>query len=696
MGIFEPKTTDFELSPYTGMTRQSWIEAGKYMLEGVFNNLKSIDDPVVMPRKDVDVTYPHKNMPEDVHIAEVKAEIFEGLTRSFFIASVLIHEEPELTINGIKLRDYYGMHILRSCIQKDSPEYVSTYEELENYRKYGNPHQQTVETCALVIGLWAAKAEIWDAYSKEEKDALAAFLRSYADNTTVPQNWRLFNMLDMAFLYQTGYEINEKIMLEHAQAILNFYSGDGWYRDGHTFDYYSVWAFQFYAPLWNLWYGYEKEPYFAEQFEKNSNELMKTYAWWFDRDGFTNMWGRSCIYRFAALSAFDGNMLLKNSDVVNKKMAGAVRRIASGSLMQFLTRDDFLSDGIPTLGFYGQFMPLVQGYSCAESPFWLGKGYLFMHLPADHPFWTEKEEDIWESLGENEVKRTVLDGPALLFSNHKANGETILRTGKVTKNKDDLHGIWNYGKLCYNTKYPWESTPVEGKDLGIDSQQYVLKNAWDDKLQHANATFWAGEKDEVLYRRQFFDYSVATDQCWLQAVNLADMTVPYGILRADKLRLFYGEVSVTLGSYGFPDNGTSVLEKEESTLEGLKAKAIILTGKDYKGNPKQMAMTIYTGFSEMGIVHSEGTNPDSDKSMVIYAKMQRKDRYNAAESYVLISQVITKESAEPFSDADIFPLRNIVFADKYKTGAYGEFTLEFKNGEKKVVDYLGIEGRLSL
>ncbi len=199
MGIFEPKTTDFELSPYTGMTRQSWIEAGKYMLEGVFNNLKSIDDPVVMPRKDVDVTYPHKNMPEDVHIAEVKAEIFEGLTRSFFIASVLIHEEPELTINGIKLRDYYGMHILRSCIQKDSPEYVSTYEELENYRKYGNPHQQTVETCALVIGLWAAKAEIWDAYSKEEKDALAAFLRSYADNTTVPQNWRLFNMLDMAF-----------------------------------------------------------------------------------------------------------------------------------------------------------------------------------------------------------------------------------------------------------------------------------------------------------------------------------------------------------------------------------------------------------------------------------------------------------------------------------------------------------------
>ena len=34
-----PKTLDFNLSPYTGMTRQSWIEAGEYMLEGIFNNI---------------------------------------------------------------------------------------------------------------------------------------------------------------------------------------------------------------------------------------------------------------------------------------------------------------------------------------------------------------------------------------------------------------------------------------------------------------------------------------------------------------------------------------------------------------------------------------------------------------------------------------------------------------------------------
>ena len=49
--VFRPKHTDFELSPYTGITRESWIEAAEYLLTGVFNNIKSIDDPVVMRRR---------------------------------------------------------------------------------------------------------------------------------------------------------------------------------------------------------------------------------------------------------------------------------------------------------------------------------------------------------------------------------------------------------------------------------------------------------------------------------------------------------------------------------------------------------------------------------------------------------------------------------------------------------------------
>lgn len=694
--VFQPKTLDFELSPFTGLTRESWIEAGEYILNGIFANIEDFEKPVIMPRKDTEITYPHLNLSKEIQEVEYRAEIFEGLARSFFIAAPLIHDNPQLEVCGYKIRDYYKNHVLRCCTKGDQL-YVGDFDELKAIRGSDNPaytFQQTVETCALVICLWECKAEIWDTYTKAEKDCIAKFLLSFAHANTVPQNWRLFNMLNMAFLKMEGYDIDKEIMLDHAQAILNYYVGDGWYRDGHSFDYYSAWAFNVYAPLWNLWYGYENEPYIARKFEENSNKLMETYADFFDRDGFTNMWGRSNIYRNASTSAFDGNLFLKNSTI----NPGLARRIASGSLLQFVTREDFLFEGVPTLGFYGQFSPLVQGYSCAESPLWLGKAFLCLHLPPQHEFWTARENNgTWEGLEPYEVKETTLDGPALCFSNHEANGETILRTGKVVKAKRDEHGMWNYSKLSFNTKYPWESTPnfnntqdkIENGEL--ESQQYVLKDKLSGEIQKANVTFWNGMKDDVLYRRQFFDYDLEKEATWIQAMNLADFTVPYGIMRVDKLRLFSRPVSFTLGAYGFADNGTQIIHIEEGT-----AKAIILKGKDYTGKEHQLAMTIYDGWDEIACVQSTGTNPDSENSIIVYAYTERKKQYGGYEPYILISQVITKDNHEDFLNEEIFPIKKIEYEDMAGTGAYGTTSINFKNGSYKKINFENIEGCLLL
>ena len=703
---FEPKTLDFELSPYTGLTRESWLEAGKYMLEGIFQHIDDFRNPIVMPRKETEITYPHLKASEQTQAIQRKAEVFEGLTRTFFIAALMISNLPDLEICGYSMAEYYKNQVLRVCSKEDEL-YVGTYADQQDMAGHVNPvqaFQQTVETCALVICLWVSRRQIWDTYTKEEKDVIAALLEGYAHENTVPQNWRLFNMLDMAFLNMEGYPIRKDVMRDHAQAILNYYAGDGWYRDGHSFDYYSCWAFNVYAPIWNLWYGYENEPYLAGKFEEQSNRLMETYGDFFDRDGWTNMWGRSSIYRNAAASAFDGNMMLQGG----RMDPGRARRISSGSLMQFLGREDFLYDGVPTLGFYGQFSPLVQGYSCAESPFWLGKAFLCLHLPPDHPFWTAKENNgTWEALGEREVKETCLDGPALCFTNHQANGETILRTGKVSKRRGDEHGMWAYSKLCYNTKYPWEASdreevPVSRRVLGgseVEAQQYVINDAGaleegrmvlkTDVFGKANVTFWHGLKDGVLYRRQFFDYGPEKDCHWTQAMNLADFPVPYGILRADRLRLYKAPASITLGSYGFPDNGTEIMEKSCGD-----AKAIVLKGRDAAGCEKQMAMTIYGGWRELSLLYRRGTNPDSEKSIVIYASMKREKQYGGFEPYVLISQVITKESHEDFAEQELFPIEDVIYGDPERCGSYGPIILKMKDGGVKKVDFEGIEGKL--
>lgn len=691
---FEPKYLDYELSPCTGLTRESWLEAGRYMLEGIFRHIDDFENPVVMPRQETEITYPHLRDSEEAQHTQRLAEVFEGLTRSFFIAAPMIQNIPELEICGYSMAKYYRNQVLRCC-KKGDALYIGTYEDQQDITGHADPFrafQQTVETCALVICLWVSREQIWDTYTREEKDVIADFLESYAHENTVPQNWRLFNMLDMAFLHMEGYPIQKDVMLDHAQAILNYYAGDGWYRDGHSFDYYSCWAFNVYAPIWNLWYGYENAPYLAKQFEEHSNRLMETYGDFFDRDGWTNMWGRSNIYRNAATSAFDGNMLLQDS----KGNPGLARRISSGSLMQFLGREDFLWEGIPSLGFYGQFSPLVQGYSCAESPFWLGKAFLCLHLPAEHPFWTAKENNgTWDELKKDQVKVTSLNGPALCFSNHEANGETILRTGKVVKNVGDIHGMWNYSKLCYNTKYPWESFPHSVEENGqacpVEAQQYVLLDSTTGKVSRANVTFWHGEEKDVLYRRQFFDYRLDTECHWIQAINLADFAVPCGILRVDKLRLHRCPVELTLGSYGFPDNGTKVIEKIQRG-----GKAIILKGRDSQGNEKQMAMTIYYGgWKDLKLLRSTGTNPDSERSVVLYAETARRKQYGY-EPYILISQVLTKESHLDFEEDELFPIEELVYADPEWCGGYGPVIIRLKDGSEKHIEFEGVEGKLML
>lgn len=693
---FAPNFKDFTLSPFTGLTRESWIEAGIYLLKGAFSNISSPDSPMIVPRTETEITYPHLSAPEAQQVRERKAEIFEGLTRTFFIACMLIRNDPDITISGIRLSDYYSRQILR-VVTKTDPLYAGSYHEM--YALAEDPHndqtfQQTVETCALVIGLWACHEQIWDRYTEEERGRIASFLSEWAENSTVPQNWRLFNMLDLAFLHMNGYPINRRIMDEHSSAILNYNVGDGWYRDGQSFDYYSCWAFNVYIPLWCLWYGYDNDPGTAALFEESSREFMKTYPDFFDRDGWTNMWGRSLIYRFAAVSPLEADFFLKNPTAD----PGTARRIASGSLLQFLSRDDFLVNGVPSIGFYGPFPPLVQPYSCAESVYWIGKAFLCLYFPKDHPFWTAVEnEGRWEksrespktvssglSSTENSVRETVLDGPGLCFTNHSATGETILRTGKVMKDESDIRGLWTYGKLSYSTKYPWEAES--------GSQQYLLTLPEADTPLLPNALLWCGQRNGVLYRRAFFRFSTKIEMHWMDALDLADFPVPKGLIRADRIRLGHRPCVLSLGSYGFPDNGTDIQEQTGPHGE----KAIILRGQDSLGKPRMLAMSILSGFENLETIHLLRTNPDSPKSLLLKASLRYQHHYDASEPHVLISQVLTSEEDSPFTDDELFPAERIEFTDSYHSGVSGTVEIFLRDGSCKVIDYRGIEANLQI
>jgi hypothetical protein len=80
---------------------------------------------------------------------------------------------------------------------------------------------------------------------------------------------------------------------------------------------------------------------------------------------------------------------------------------------------------------------------------------------------------------------------------------------------------------------------------------------------------------------------------------------------------------------------------------------------------------------------------------VVYAKTERTKQYGY-EPYFLISQVITKENLEDFSEDEIFPISRIEYTDPQGCGGYGPVKIHLKSGEVREIDFYGIEGHFSV
>ena len=596
------------------------------------------------------------------------------------IAAPLLHNEPEAAAGGYSLKEYYSKQILLS-VTPGTPNYLLRVEEIFPEAQEGEmAFQHTCECASLVIGLSICREVIWENYTKAEKNRIADYLSNFGHSYTGHHNWRLFNMLILAFLDREGYPIDHGMMRDHAAAILSYYAGDGWYRDGHLFDYYCPWAFHVYGPLWNQWYGYEKEPYIAAKIEEYSNRLVETFHRMFDEEGHVTMWGRSGIYRSAASAPLAANFLLKNPAAE----PGLARRIASGAVLQFASREECFYDGVPCLGFYGPFQPLIQTYSCAASPFWIANAFVCLALPEDHPFWTDTETNgVWEEMKDREVRTTVLDGPGIVVDNHKDTGITEFRTAKVLMKKENP-SLNTYSRLSFNSQFLWEDFDFKG----IEAMQYSVTYDGRVKSLIPNILMYGGVKDGVLYRKEYFEFEFTFQN--KASIDLADFPVADGIVRVDRTRIPDKPYTLTLGSYGMPDVDRSGVDVRIRTDQKTGAKAILL-----KSSEGQMAMVIYGGFDDIEIMSRQGVSAVTKQSCIMYGVSRRK-RYYEYLPYAMISVILTKKSQEEWRDEDLFPIRSITYTDKEKCGAYGPVVLEMKDGRTVTVDYEGLEGRLHI
>ena len=106
---FEVSNPDYQLSPLTGMTKQHYIELGKYLLEKAFTHINTVNVPLTFPSVP-GKTYPQPGAPD----WRYRALEFEALERTFTIAGPLIHLDHDVEIKGIRLKDYYSLQLYNS------------------------------------------------------------------------------------------------------------------------------------------------------------------------------------------------------------------------------------------------------------------------------------------------------------------------------------------------------------------------------------------------------------------------------------------------------------------------------------------------------------------------------------------------------------------------------------------------------
>lgn len=624
--IFKIDRPDYTVSPLTGVTRKHWKDAAKYLLEGAFSYIHSINEPMQFPRQ------PGKSYPRTA--AQVPAEKLEGLCRTLFIAAPLLKDDPALEINGIKVADYYRQNIL-NLIDPAHPSYIKPQA------KGGGPSQILVEFGALSVSMFYIPEVLFDPLPQDKKDALAATMLSYGDGKTVGSNWKFFNIFVLSFFKSRGYSVNETLLVEYLDKSLAHYRGNGWYNDAPAYDYYSMWAFQMYGPVWSEFFGKKYYPDYAEKFMRNFKEVKNNYPYLFSRDGKMIMWGRSMTYRMGSIVPFP-LMGLEKDTTINY---GWMRRISSGVLLQFLQHPDFLKDDIPTLGFYGSFEPAVQPYSCRGSVFWMGKALLGLMIPEDNPFWTATEnEGAWQTeLKKGNVYNKYQDSSHILITDYPNIGASEIRAWckvKAIGANEPFRASENYNRLSYNSAFPWQADSVNG----VVAMNYIIKNKKNEWEPLRLYDFKKFEK-EIYYRDAVLETNTRIK------LNLADIPLPGGILRVDRIT---GDTAfeVRLGHYALPKLKADIKETQK------KVKGYYVTIID--NGVYQLAMVPLKGFTKGAIIHTAGVHPESNESSVINAATA----FKAGETNLVITLLLWKRSGEKWTTDELVPVKQLDVTDK--------------------------------
>lgn len=447
-----PPNEDRNTSPRTGWVRAHWEWASDVLLDGVRSYASPRHALISLP-------------PARPSRWGARSDAFEGFARTFLLAAIRI-----AGARGAVAADLIERYA-RGLDAGSEPRGEEAWPSIEDRS------QPMVEAALIALALHTSRRWVWDRLSAGVQDRLVRWLSGVHGKRPHLNNWVLFPVLVNVFLASVGAEHRADEVERGLDLVDSWYRRDGWYTDGagENFDHYNGWAIHLFTNWWALIAGTEADASRAHRYRERLARFLDDHRHLIGGDGAPLHHGRSLIYRFAAAAPLWMGALTGATPL----QAGETRRACSGMLRYFLERGA-VRDGVLTMGWHGEFLPMAQLYSGPASPYWAATAFLGLLIDRDDAVWTVPEEPL-------AVERAdfcrAMPGPGYLVTGTAADG--LVRASSHRSHHLpllDSAGDPHYARRGFSTA----TAPVLGDGAAPDAQVCLVSP---DGLLHGRALF---------------------------------------------------------------------------------------------------------------------------------------------------------------------------------------------------------------
>lgn len=359
--------------------------------------------------------------------------------------SVLTFQDHEINVESL-------LH--QALLDGTNPSNPRTY-----WGDIGHMDQRIVESADIALAIWMSRERVFNKMTPAEQAQVMDWLAQVDGKGTYTDNWILFTAMAQAVRLHLGFPCPEEDIDNRLMQIGEFYRGDGWYVDGPTdeFELYNAWMFGWHYLLWT-WVDGDRRPDHRQQVLERGRSFIEGFLHFFGANGSYPAWGRSVVYRFAAVAPFAVGHFLK----IAPDDPGLLRRVSSGCIRYFYDRGLFdADDHFVRQGYHGDFPPAGEAYISPGSPYWCCHGLFGLTLDRDDPFWTAVESPLPV---EREDFEFALPAPGFVLSGRRETGQVLLLNSRSGQEHDaPRHNYTSkYGKLAYSTHLPFNVLPARG------------------------------------------------------------------------------------------------------------------------------------------------------------------------------------------------------------------------------------------